>query len=91
MARENSNSTATFWETAGSHKVLLQDVLVIWFAIGTLLGLISSVMVFAAIGDSMLALAVGFAVLVPWVFKQLDFDPALGSGPICTIIQDVSS
>jgi magnesium transporter len=86
-----------------SIKVLLQDELVIGIAIGASLGLISSILVFAAFGDSMLSLAVGLAVLsggtvsalvgfgLPWVFKHFDFDPALGSGPICTIIQDVSS
>jgi magnesium transporter len=86
-----------------SIKTLLQDELVIGIAIGASLGLISSILVFAAFGDSMLSLAVGLAVLsggtvsalvgfgLPWVFKHFDFDPALGSGPICTIIQDVSS
>ncbi len=86
-----------------SIKALLQDELVIGVAIGASLGLISSILVFVAFGDSMLSLAVGLAVLtggtvsavvgfgLPWVFKHFDFDPALGSGPICTIIQDVSS
>jgi magnesium transporter len=86
-----------------SIKTLLQDELVIGIAIGASLGLISSIMVFAAFGDSMLSLAVGLAVLsggtvsalvgfgLPWVLKNFDYDPALGSGPICTIIQDVSS
>jgi magnesium transporter len=86
-----------------SIKALLQDELVIGVAIGASLGLISSILVFAAFGDSMLSLAVGLAVLsggtvsalvgfgLPWVFKHFDFDPALGSGPVCTIIQDVSS
>ncbi len=84
-------------------KALLQDELVIGIAIGASLGLISSILVFAAFGDSMLSLAVGLAVLsggtisalvgfgLPWAFKHFDLDPALGSGPICTIIQDVSS
>lgn len=86
-----------------SIKALLQDELVIGIAIGASLGLISSILVFAAFGDSMLSLAVGLAVLsggtvsalvgfgLPWAFKNFNFDPALGSGPICTIIQDVSS
>jgi magnesium transporter len=86
-----------------SIKALLQDELVIGIAIGASLGLISSILVFVAFGDSMLSLAVGLAVLtggtvsavvgfgLPWIFKHFDFDPALGSGPICTIIQDVSS
>lgn len=86
-----------------SIKALLQDELIIGIAIGVSLGLISSILVFAAFRDSMLSLAVGLAVLsggtvsalvgfgLPWIFNHFEFDPALGSGPICTIIQDVSS
>jgi magnesium transporter len=86
-----------------SIKKLLQDELSVGVAIGASLGLISSVLIFAAFGDSMLSLAVGLAVLsggtvsalagfgLPWVFKHFGSDPTLGSGPICTIIQDVSS
>jgi magnesium transporter len=82
---------------------LLQDELVIGMAIGGSLGLISFVLVFATLGDAALSLAVGLAVLMggtvsavvgfglPWTFKRLGSDPALGSGPICTIIQDVVS
>lgn len=86
-----------------SIKALLQDELVIGIAIGASLGLISFILVFLAFGDGMLSLAVALAVLsggtvsalvgfgLPWVFKRFGSDPALGSGPICTIIQDVSS
>jgi magnesium transporter len=86
-----------------SIKKLLQDELVVGVAIGASLGLISSILVFVAFGDSMLSLAVGLAVLsggtvsalvgfgLPWVFKHFGSDPTLGSGPICTIVQDVSS
>ncbi len=86
-----------------SIKALLQDELVIGIAIGASLGLISFILVFAAFGDGILSLAVGLAVLgggavsamvgfgLPWAFKRFGSDPALGSGPICTIIQDVSS
>jgi magnesium transporter len=82
---------------------LLQDELVIGTAIGASLGLISSILVFVAFGDGALSLAVGLAVLgggmvsavvgfgLPWVFMRFGSDPALGSGPICTIIQDVAS
>lgn len=82
---------------------LLRDELVIGMAIGASLGLISFVLVFAAFGDGALSLAVGLAVLgggtvsamvgfgLPWVFDHFGSDPALGSGPICTIIQDVAS
>jgi magnesium transporter len=86
-----------------SITTLLHDELVIGIGIGASLGLISSALVFAAFGDSMLSLAVGLSVLsagtfsalvgfgLPWVFDHFGFDPALGSGPICTILQDVSS
>ena len=82
---------------------LLRDELVIGMAIGSSLGLISFALVFAAFGDGALSLAVGLAVLgggtvssmvgfgLPWVFDHFGSDPALGSGPICTIIQDVAS
>ncbi len=84
-------------------KGLLRDELVIGVAIGASLGLISSIMVFVVFGDGLLSLAVGLAVLgggaisatvgfgLPWVFKNFGSDPALGSGPICTIIQDAAS
>jgi magnesium transporter len=82
---------------------LLRDELMIGLAIGGVLGLIASGAVFFFFGQSSLALAVGLAVLgggavsaltgfpLPWIFKRLGFDPALGSGPICTILQDASS
>ena len=82
---------------------LLQDELLIGMAIGASLGLTSFVLVFLFFGDASLSLAVGLAVLIggtvsavvgfglPWAFKRFGFDPAMGSGPICTIIQDVAS
>lgn len=82
---------------------LLQDELVIGMAIGASLGLISFILVFVAFGDGALSLAVGLAVLgggtvsavvgfgLPWVFQRFGSDPVLGSGPICTIVQDVAS
>ena len=86
-----------------SIKALLQNELIIGIAIGASLGLISYFLVLAAFGDGILALAVALAVLaggtvsaivgfgLPWTFKKFGTDPALGSGPICTVIQDVSS
>ena len=82
---------------------LLRDELIIGMAIGALLGLISFVLVFAAFGDTALSLAVGLAVLgggtvsalvgfgLPWVFDHFGTDPAFGSGPICTVIQDAAA
>lgn len=82
---------------------LLHDELLIGMAIGSSLGLITFVSVFLILGDATLALVVGLAVLIggtvsaglgfglPWLFKRFGSDPALGSGPVCTIIQDVAS
>jgi len=82
---------------------LLHDELLIGIAIGASLGLISFLLVYLTFGDAALSLAVGLAVLaggtvsavvgfgLPWLFMRFGSDPALGSGPICTIIQDVAS
>jgi magnesium transporter len=82
---------------------LLRDELIIGVAIGSALGLISAGAVHLFFGDSALAMAVGLAVLgggalsavvgfgLPWAFERVGSDPALGSGPICTIIQDAAS
>ena len=82
---------------------LLRDELAIGLAIGAVLGLMAMGGVFAAFGQWPLALAVGLSVLgggavsalagflLPWAFLRLGFDPALGSGPICTIVQDAAS
>jgi magnesium transporter len=83
--------------------VLLRDEIIVGLAIGSTLGLIALVSVLLAFGDWPLAIAVGLAVLgggfisaivgfgLPWTFQRLGSDPALGSGPVCTIIQDVAS
>jgi magnesium transporter len=83
--------------------VLLRDEIIVGLAIGSTLGLIALVSVLLAFGDWSLAIAVGLAVLgggfisaivgfgLPWAFQRLGSDPALGSGPVCTIIQDVAS
>lgn len=82
---------------------LMRDELIIGLGIGATLGAIAALAVLAVFDDSLLALAVGLAVLgggamsavvgfgLPWMFQRAGSDPALGSGPICTIIQDVSS
>jgi magnesium transporter len=71
--------------------------------IGVALGAIVLPPVWLVFGDFALAVAVALAVLgagtvsaviglaLPWAFEKLGFDPALGSGPICTILQDVLS
>lgn len=82
---------------------LLRDELIIGLAIGLSLGTIAFISVFVVFDDGALSLAVGLAVLgggavsavvgfgLPWIFQRLGSDPALGSGPICTIVQDVAS
>jgi len=82
---------------------LLRDELIIGVGIGAALGILAALAVLAVFGDQLLATAVGLAVLsggtmsavvgfgLPWVFQKLGSDPAMGSGPICTIIQDVAS
>ncbi len=82
---------------------LVRDELVIGLTIGLAMGILSALPVYLVFGDAPLAVALGLAVLgagtvsavvgfgLPWVFLRFGFDPALGSGPVCTIIQDVAS
>jgi magnesium transporter len=82
---------------------LLREELVIGALIGTALGILSAGAVMAVFAQPALSLAVGLAVLgggvvsalagfaLPWAFLRFGFDPALGSGPICTIVQDAAS
>jgi magnesium transporter len=54
-------------------------------------------------GDASVALALGLALLVscaaatviamalPWMFQRLGKDPAFGSGPLATVLQDLLS
>ncbi len=71
--------------------------------IGSVLALIAFAGVVAAWGDPRLAVAVGVAILaagtiattiglsLPWLLARIGLDPAFGSGPVATIIQDVLS
>ncbi|HEX6960837.1 MAG TPA: magnesium transporter [Lacipirellula sp.] len=71
--------------------------------IGLVLGLMAGPCVYFAFGDIRLAVAVGLSILVagsvatvcglllPWLLSRTGFDPAFGSGPIATVIQDVLS
>ncbi|ARE40173.1 Mg/Co/Ni transporter MgtE [Rhodovulum sp. P5] len=86
-----------------SIRDLLRDEMVIGGAIGLALGGIAGLGVLVVFGDGLLALAVGLAVLaggavssvvgfaLPWLFDRLGSDPAMGSGPVCTVIQDAAS
>jgi magnesium transporter len=71
--------------------------------IGGTLGIIAWLAVYGAFGDLRLASAVGAAILVagamattcglllPWLLSRFGADPAFGSGPVATVIQDVLS
>jgi magnesium transporter len=72
-------------------------------AIGAILGLISFLPIWAAFGDVRLAGAVATAIfaagtmaaalglLLPWWIARSGRDPAIGSGPLATVIQDILS
>lgn len=72
-------------------------------AIGALLGLIAYLPIWVAFGDARLAAAVAIAIfaagamaaalglLLPWLLARSGRDPALGSGPLATVIQDILS
>lgn len=71
--------------------------------IGATLGLLSFPAILVAFGDARLAGAVATAIffagsvaaaiglLFPWVFARFRRDPAYGSGPVATVIQDILS
>jgi magnesium transporter len=71
--------------------------------IGVVLALLSFAAVWLGFGSARLALSVGLAVLasgtiaatigiaLPWLLSHAGQDPALGSGPLATIIQDCLS
>jgi magnesium transporter len=71
--------------------------------IGLLLALLAGPMVWAVFGDPRLALAIalalgsasmlaaGLGLALPWALQRAGLDPAYGSGPLATIIQDVLS
>jgi magnesium transporter len=73
------------------------------FLIGSILGLLSLPFVLIGFGSQRLALAVAVSIfaaggvatsigiLLPWGLERLGRDPAFGSGPVATIIQDVLS
>jgi magnesium transporter len=82
---------------------LLASELRTGMGIGATLGLIAFLPVWAVFGDVRLAGAVATAIfaagtmaaalglLLPWWLARLGRDPALGSGPLATVIQDILS
>ncbi|HLE24922.1 MAG TPA: magnesium transporter [Thermodesulfobacteriota bacterium] len=91
-----SLSTATFRKS-------LTGELSTGFLIGLSLGGLSFPAIILAFGDIRLALAVSLTIvaagtiattvglLLPWILSHAGKDPAFGSGPVATIIQDVFS
>lgn len=73
------------------------------FIIGLVLGALSLPMIWVVFGDFYLGLSVALALVAagmaastiglvfPWLLAKLGKDPALGSGPIATIVQDLLS
>jgi magnesium transporter len=71
--------------------------------IGLVLAALALPMVWAVFGEIRLAVAVALALgaastiaamlglVLPWLLSRLRLDPAYGSGPLATIIQDVLS
>jgi magnesium transporter len=71
--------------------------------IGTGVGMSFFALALAVWGDASVAAAVGLALLascsvatvvamtLPWLFQRLGRDPAFGSGPLATVVQDLLS
>jgi len=69
--------------------------------IGMILGVLSFVPIWLAFGNARLAAAVavsivaagtvanGLGLFIPWLLQRLGFDPAYGTGPGSTVLQDV--
>jgi len=82
---------------------MLAGELVSGLLIGLSLALVALPLVWLGFGDARLALAValallgagavatGVGLLLPWWLAQLGRDPAFGSGPLATVIQDLLS
>jgi magnesium transporter len=72
-------------------------------AVGLVLGVVTYVAVAVALGSAQLALAVALALLaacsvasvvamaLPWAIARAGRDPAFGSGPLATVVQDLLS
>lgn len=88
---------------SNSLRNLLSGELWTGLLIGLVLGSISFPIVLVAFGNVRLAIAVSLTILTaggvatsvglffPWLLHRAGKDPALGSGPVATIIQDVLS
>jgi magnesium transporter len=82
---------------------MLGRELLVGLAIGLALGAAAGPLVWWRWGETDVALCVGLAVFaacstatlaamgLPWLLSSLKFDPAFGSGPLATVIQDLLS
>jgi magnesium transporter len=89
--------------TAAELRPLLAGELGTGVLIGGTLGLLAFPLVWMTFASTALAATVAVALfvastvattiglLLPWTFARLGYDPALGSGPIATVVQDVLS
>jgi magnesium transporter len=59
----------------------------VWLVFGS--AALAATVAVALIVASSVATTIGF--LLPWLFARLGYDPALGSGPVATVVQDVLS
>jgi magnesium transporter len=83
-------------------KFLLKEITV-GLTIAVICGSLISLYSFLRFGSSYLGLVLGLSLfsatliaivvgtLVPWFINSLKYDPALGTGPLTTVIQDVAS
>lgn len=82
---------------------LIGGELLAGLGIGAALGALAFPAIWAAFGDLRLAATVALAILfsgacaasigllLPWLLERLGWDPAFGSGPVATVIQDILS
>ena len=83
-------------------KMIWREILA-GLAIGFVLAVISSLLIWLQWGDRTVVLIVSLslfsasavstviAMILPWIFNLLGKDPAFGSGPLATVIQDLLS
>jgi magnesium transporter len=86
----------------GMERMVARELLA-GLAIGLALGAVAGPLVWWRWGHADVALCVAFSVFaacstatvaamtLPWLLHRLDFDPAFGSGPLATVIQDLLS
>lgn len=86
----------------GIRRVAVREIIT-GLLVGAILGALSGPVIWLLWHDAEMALAVGLAIFaasaiatliamaLPWLFSRLGVDPAFGSGPLATVIQDLLS